>query len=113
MTSQDDYERGFRAGADTGRREGEHAGFGDGYDEGFDVGVEVGGARVLLAIEHVLGRELLDAMWKASEGRLAHFAEWVDYRRRTTYEAVPGRPEWRGTEAGDSVEQWVARREVA
>lgn len=103
------YERwSYGEGYSAGRVDGGRTAWRDGYTHGFDVGAETGGARVLLDLESVIGRERLDELIRAADGRMAHVGGWLDYRARTSYEPVAGREEWRGTENGAQLPAWDA-----
>jgi hypothetical protein len=78
-------EAAYCAGLADGIRSGSHDGYGDGYRDGFDAGVDIGGARVLLALEHAIGRDRLDQLVRDADNRVPHTATWLDYRQRTTY----------------------------
>jgi hypothetical protein len=97
LSTRDAYERwSYGEGWTAGRIEGRRDGFAEGYAAGFDAGAEVGAARLLLELEHVIGRERLDELAWDADRRLSHVGGWLDYRNRTTYEPPAGRPEYRG-----------------
>jgi hypothetical protein len=91
------YERwAYGEGWAAGRVDGGRDGFAEGYAAGFDAGAEVGGARLLLELEQVIGRERLDELARDADRRLSHVGGWLDHRARTTYGPPAGRPEYRG-----------------
>lgn len=91
------YERwSYGEGWAAGRVDGQRDGFAEGYAAGFDAGVEVGGARLLLELENVVGRERLDQLAREADRRLSHVGGWLDYRARTTFGPPAGRPEYLG-----------------
>ena len=102
-----EYERwSYGEGYTAGRVDGGRDGWRDGYAHGFGVGAEVGAARMLLQLEHVIGRERLAELAKDADARLPHAGEWQSYRARTTYHPVADRREWRGLDNGDQLPTW-------
>ena len=94
----------YDSGQAAGRAEGWAEGFTDGYaagcedrEVGYHDGLAEGGRRVLLHLENVLGRDLLDALLTDALHEVGGpgFAAWADHRQLTTYTAPPG-PEYRG-----------------
>jgi hypothetical protein len=75
-------DRAERVSRAEGWRDGLVAGYRAGFEDGFNAGADVGGARVLLELEHVIGRERLDELTRETAARIPHVAGYREFRAR-------------------------------